>query len=89
MGISDLTLRLLITAKDISGSVLERFRRTIQFLDSEISVIAGKIRESFSNLFGGGIDSAIDFEAALARVRAKADGSEADLAKLRAAAAAE
>ncbi|MCB2080595.1 MAG: phage tail tape measure protein, partial [Novosphingobium sp.] len=86
MGIGDLTLRLLITAKDISGSVLERFRRTIQFLDSEISVIAGKIRESFSNLFGGGIDSAIDFEAALARVRAKADGSEADLAKLRAAA---
>lgn len=86
MGIGDLTLRLLITAKDISGSVLERFRRAIQFLDSEISVIAGKIRESFSNLFGGGIDSAIDFEAALARVRAKADGSEADLAKLRAAA---
>ena len=64
----NLALQLIISAKDQASSVLSKL---FGFLDSEVSVVAGKIRDAFSGLFGGGLDGAIEFEAQLDRVQAK------------------
>lgn len=82
----NLVLQLLITGKDLASAPIRGIVASVKFLDSEISVVAGKIRSAFSGLFGGGVDSAIDFEAALARVKAKSGASEEELAKLKKAA---
>ena len=76
-------LQLLITAKDQATSV---FGRLFAYLDDGTKVISGKIREAFSGLFGGGLDGSIEFEAALARVQAKASASEAEMQRLKTAA---
>ena len=82
----NLVLQLLITAKDTASNVLSGIVGTAKYLDSEISVIAGKIRESFSNLFGGGLEGATEFEAQLDKVQAKGDYTAASMEQLKKAA---
>jgi TP901 family phage tail tape measure protein len=65
---SNLVLQLLITAKDQASSV---FGKLFGYLDDNTKVVAGKIREAFTNLFGGGLEGAIEFEAQLDKVQAK------------------
>lgn len=79
----NLVLQLLITAKDNASAV---FGKLYGFLDRTTSATANLIRGAFSNLFGGGLDGAIEFEAALSRVVAKANATPAELDKLRNAA---
>lgn len=64
----NLVLQLLITAKDDASAA---FGKLFGYLDDNTKVIAGKIREAFSGLFGGGVSGAIEFEAQLDRVAAK------------------
>ena len=75
----NLALQFVIKAKDSATGV---FKALFGYLDSEISVTAGKVRDAFSNLFGGGLDGAIEFEAQLDRVGAFAyspvDGAAAN-----------
>lgn len=79
----NLALQILITAKDTATSV---FGRLFSYLDDNTKVVAGKIREAFTGLFGGGLDGSIEFEAALARVQAKAGASEEEMRRLKIAA---
>ena len=76
----NLILQLLITAKDNAGAV---FSKLYKFLDDETSVVAGKVREAFSGLFGGGIASAAAFEEQLGKVQAKGDATYQDTAQLK------
>jgi len=76
-------LQLLITAKDDATAV---FGKLYGFIDRTTSATANLIRGAFGNLFGGGLDGAIEFEAALSRVVAKANATPAELEKLRQAA---
>ena len=64
----NLVLQLLITARDEASSV---FGKVFSYLDDNTKVVAGKIRDAFTGLFGGGLKSAADFEAQLDRVAAK------------------
>lgn len=65
---SNLVLQLLITAKDEATAA---FGKIFGFLDKTTSATANLIREQFTNLFGGGLSGAIEFEAQLDRVQAK------------------
>ncbi|HOX59642.1 MAG TPA: phage tail tape measure protein [Verrucomicrobiota bacterium] len=65
---SNLVLHLLITAKDEASAA---FGKIFSFLDKTTSATANLIREKFTNLFGGGLSGAIEFEAQLDRVQAK------------------
>lgn len=62
---------LLLRARDLASAPLRAVTASIKLLDSEISVVAGKIRESLSDLFGGGLTGAADFEQQLDKVAAK------------------
>lgn len=79
----NILIQILLRAKDDATAVFGRF---FGFLNDKTSVIAEKVRESFANLFGGGIEGAIEFEAALSRVQAKANATPAEMEKLRKAA---
>ena len=79
----NLVLQLLITAKDQATSV---FSKVFSGLNDATNVLAGVVREAFSNLFGGGIDSAAAFEQQMNAVAAKGGYTAAELEKLRAAA---
>lgn len=76
-------LQFLITAKDEASSA---FGKLFKFLDSEVSVVAGKIRTAFTGLFGGGLDGAIEFEAQLDKVQAKGGYTADSMATLKKAA---
>ena len=65
-----LILQLLITARDEASGV---FGKLFGFLNDSTNVIGSKIRDGFSNLFGGRLSSAADFEAQLSKVVAKGD----------------
>lgn len=82
----NLALQLIISAKDTASGVFAKIVSAVKFLDSEISVVAGKIREKFSNLFGGGLDGAKEFEAQLDKVKAKGDYTAESMAQLKQAA---
>lgn len=66
----NLVLQLLITAKDEASAA---FGKLFSYLDNNTRVVANKIREAFTGLFGGALDGALDFEAQLDRVIAKGD----------------
>ncbi|MER2556044.1 MAG: phage tail tape measure protein [Candidatus Competibacter denitrificans] len=82
-GNRNLVLQLLLTAKDEMSSIIGK---VFGFLDKTTSASANFVREKLGNLFGGGTQSAQDFEAALARVKAKADATDAQMVQLKAAA---
>jgi len=82
----NMVLQLLITARDLASAPLRGIVATIKFLDSELSVVAGKIRGAASGLFGGWIDGAIDFEAQLSRVAAKSGATAEEMQRLKQAA---
>lgn len=84
---SSTVVELLIKARDLASAPIRGIVASIKFLDSEISVVAGKIRDAFSGLFGGGLDGAIEFEAQLSKVAAKGGFTAAEMAKLNQAAA--
>jgi len=75
----NLVLQLLITAKDDASAA---FGKLFGYLDDNTKVIAGKIREAFSGLFGGGVSGAIEFEAQLDRVAAKGGYTAQEMAAL-------
>lgn len=68
MADSNLVLQLILTAKDEISGV---FGKVFGFVDRTTSATANLIREKFTDLFGGGLDGAIEFEAQLDRVAAK------------------
>ena len=76
----NLVLQLLITARDEASAA---FGKVFSYLDNSTRVVATKIREAFTNLFGGGLDGAMEFEAQLDKVQAKGSLTEAQLAELR------
>ena len=76
----NLALQLLITAKDEASAI---FDKVFGALNDGTNVIATAVRNGFSNLFGGAIDSAAAFETQLGKVVAKGDESYADTAKLK------
>ena len=82
----NLALQFIISAKDTASGVFAKIVSAVKFLDSEISVIAGKIREKTSDLFGGGLDGAKEFEAQLDKVAAKGGYTAAEMEKLKRAA---
>ncbi len=75
----NLVLQLLITAKDDASAA---FGKLFSYLDNT-KVIAGKIREAFSGLFGGPIADAAAFEQQLGKVQAKGDESYQNLGALK------
>lgn len=82
----NLALQFIISAKDTASGVFAKIVSAVKFLDSEISVVAGKIREKWSDLFGGGLDGAKEFEAQLDKVQAKGDYTAESMAQLKQAA---
>ncbi len=56
---------------DAASNSTSKTASAFKFLDSEISVMAGKVRAVFSTLFSGGLDSATAFEAQLDAVATK------------------
>ncbi|MCC8992638.1 MAG: phage tail tape measure protein [Candidatus Contendobacter sp.] len=76
----NLVLQLLITAKDQASGV---FSKLFSSLNDGTNVIAGKVRDGFSNLFGGAVDSAAAFEQQLGKVQAKGDETYQDTAELK------
>ncbi|MDG4562560.1 MAG: phage tail tape measure protein [Candidatus Competibacter sp.] len=77
---------LLLKARDLASAPIRGIVASIKFLDSEISVVAGKIRDAFSGLFGGSLDGAIEFEAQLSKVAAKGSFTAAEMETLKQAA---
>jgi len=79
-------IELLLKARDLASAPIRGIVSGIKFLDSEISVIAGKIRGAFSGLFGGGLDGSKEFEAQLDKVQAKGDYTAESMEQLKKAA---
>ena len=80
---SNLILQLLITAKDDATAA---FGKIFGFLDKTTSATANLIRAQFTDLFGGGLTGAIEFEAQLDKVQAKGGYTGAGMATLKKAA---
>ncbi|MFZ4792416.1 MAG: phage tail tape measure protein, partial [Candidatus Competibacteraceae bacterium] len=76
----NLALQLLITAKDEASAV---FGKVFSALNDGTNVIATTVRDGFTNLFGGAVDSAAAFEQQLGKVQAKGDESYQDTEKLK------
>jgi len=76
----NLVLQLLITAKDEASAI---FGKIFRGLNDSTNVIATKVREAFTGLFGGGLDSAIEFEAQLSKVQAKGGLTAETMAELK------
>ena len=83
---SSVVVELLLKARDLVSSPIRGIVSVLKFLDSEISVIAGKIRRAFSGLFGGGLDGSKEFEAQLDKVQAKGDYTAESMEQLKKAA---
>ena len=83
---TSIVVDLLLRARDLASAPLRGVVATAKFLDSEISVIAGKIRNAMAGLFGGGLDGAMEFEAQLSKVAAKGGFTAEEMAKLKQAA---
>jgi TP901 family phage tail tape measure protein len=83
---SSVVVELLLKARDLVSSPIRGIVSVLKFLDSEISVIAGKIRGAFSGLFGGGLDGSKEFEAQLDKVQAKGDYTAESMEQLKKAA---
>lgn len=79
MANQSLVLSLLITARDNASAVIGKI---FSFLDKTTSATANLLREGFSNLFGGGIESAANFEQQMNAVAAKGGYTAAELKKL-------
>ncbi|HRY16674.1 MAG TPA: phage tail tape measure protein, partial [Candidatus Competibacteraceae bacterium] len=79
----NLALQLIISAKDEATAL---FGRIFGYLDDNTKVIAGKIRNAFTNVFGGGAASALELEAQLDRVAAKGGYTATEMVQLKAAA---
>lgn len=79
----NLVLQLLITAKDEASAA---FGKLFSYLDNNTRVVANAMRAAFTNLFGGGLESAVDFEAQLDRVQAKGSYTQEAMGELAAAA---
>lgn len=80
MARQNLVLQLLITAKDNASSVIQA---VFSFLDKTTSASANFVREKLGNLFGGGLEGAIEFEAQLSKVAAKGGFAADEMAKLK------
>ena len=76
----NLVLQLLITARDEASSV---FGKVFSALNDSTNVIAGKVRDAFTGLFGGAVDSAAAFEEQLGKVTAKGDETYQNTDKLK------
>ncbi len=76
----NLALQLLITAKDEASAI---FGKIFKGLNDSTNVIATKVREAFTGLFGGGLDSAAEFEAQLSKVQAKGGLTAETMAELK------
>ncbi|MCC7221596.1 MAG: phage tail tape measure protein, partial [Candidatus Contendobacter sp.] len=76
----NLVLQLLITAKDEASAI---FGKIFKGLNDSTNVIATKMREAFTGLFGGGLDSAAEFEAQLSKVQAKGGLTAETMAELK------
>lgn len=76
----NLVLQLLITAKDEASAI---FGKIFKGLNDSTNVIATKVREAFTGLFGGGLDSAAEFEAQLSKVQAKGGLTAETMAELK------
>ena len=76
----NLALQLLITAKDEATAV---FGKIFSTLNDGTNVLAGKVRDAFTSLFGGGLDGAIEFEAQLSKVQAKGGLTAETMAELK------
>ncbi len=61
-------LQLIISAKDDASKIISQ---VFGALNNSANIVAGQVRDTFSSLFGGGLDSAIEFEAQLDKVQAK------------------
>lgn len=83
---TSIVVDLLLRARDLASAPLRGVVATVKFLDSEISVVAGKIRNALAGVFGGGLDGAIEFEAQLSKVAAKGGFTAEEMAKLKQAA---
>ncbi len=77
---NNLILNLLITARDEASGV---FGKLFGFLNDSTNVIGSKIRAGFSDLFGGGLESAAAFEEQLSKVIAKGDETYKNTEQLR------
>lgn len=80
MANQNLVLQLLITAKDEASAI---FGKLFGYLNDSTNVVATQVRETFSDLFGGGLTSAADFEAALDAVAAKGGYTAEEMVKLK------
>lgn len=76
-------LQIILTAKDEATGLL---KKAFAGLNDSTNVAMSKIRESLSGLFGGGLDGARDFEAALSAVAAKGGYTADEMATLKQAA---
>ncbi len=79
----NLIIELLIRARDQASSVIGN---VFGFLDRTTSATANAIRETFSNVFGGAVESAADFEAQLDRVQVKGGYNAETIQKIKNAA---
>lgn len=77
---TNLVLQLLITAKDEASAI---FGKLFGYLNDSTNVVATQVREAFSDLFGGGLTSAADLEAALDAVAAKGGYTTAEMVLLK------
>ncbi len=90
-------LQLIVTARDEASSVLRRifgamrgsasdaestFSKLFKSLNDNTNVVASYVRETFSNLFGGAVDSAAEYEAQLSKIIAKGDDTYKNSEKL-------
>ena len=83
MASRNVVLQILIGAKDTASSILLGVIKTAKLLDSEMSVIAGKLRSSFSNAFLGGLEGSKEFELQLDKVQAKGDYTAESMEELK------
>lgn len=74
---------LIVRARDLASAPLRGIVAAVKFVDSEISATAGKLRDVFSGLFGGGLDGATEFEAQLSKVQAKGDYTAESMEQLK------
>lgn len=80
MASTNLALQLLITAKDEASAA---FGKIFTSLNDSTNIIAGKVRDAFTGVFGGAVDSAAAFEEQLGKVVAKGDESYQNTEKLK------
>ena len=80
MADKNLALQLIIRAKDEATSL---FSKVFTALNDTTNVIAGKVRDAFTGIFGGALSGAMEFEAQLSKVQAKGQFTAATMGELR------